>query len=307
MDMDINLHHLRVFHAVAGQRSFSKAAAALFISQPAVSKAIRELERQLDIPLIERGKSGRGMRLTEIGQALFDHASGIFALERAATEDIRARKGLARGNLTVGASTTIVSYWLPAYVAQFCREFPAIRLEVRVGNTTEISRELIECSIDIALVEGSVDDARIHVAPWREDELRIVVHPESALLKARKLDSERLSDEVWLLRETGSGTRDACERMLQAHGIRPARTLEIGSNEGIARSVAAGAGIALLPLRVVREMLMLGEVKAVRYPRGETLSRPLFLLQLKERPPSPLVQAFRAVLARPLESPVVRR
>ena len=106
--MSLNLHLLRVFFAVAEQRSFSRAAESLFISQPAVSRAVRELEHQVDLALIERGGGGakgrRGIRLTESGQALFEHARAIFAMERAASEDIRARVGLKRGTLAVGAS-----------------------------------------------------------------------------------------------------------------------------------------------------------------------------------------------------------
>ena len=124
----MNLHLLRIFAAVAEHRSFSRAASALFISQPAVSKAVRQLEHQLDLALMERGAGraggARGVRLTESGQALFEHARGIFALERAATEEVRARVGLQRGRLALGASTTVAGYWLPPYAAQFARQVP---------------------------------------------------------------------------------------------------------------------------------------------------------------------------------------
>src|SRR5438309_11871436 len=127
--MHINLHLLRIFCAVAEHKSFSRAADTLFVSQPAVSKAVRELERQLELPLLERGAAGaKGVRLTANGAALFDHGRGIFALERAAAEDIRARVGLKRGRLAVGASTTIAGYWLPPYAAAYRSE------ERRVGK-----------------------------------------------------------------------------------------------------------------------------------------------------------------------------
>ena len=151
----MNLHLLRIFAAVAEHRSFSRAASALFISQPAVSKAVRQLEQQLDLPLLERGAGGaRGVRLTESGQALFEHARGIFALERAATEEVRARVGLKQGRLGVGASTTIAGYWLPSYAAQFARQVPGAQLQIRVGNTQAVTAALIGCEIDLALVEG---------------------------------------------------------------------------------------------------------------------------------------------------------
>lgn len=294
MVMHINLHLLRIFFVVAEQQSFSRAAAALFISQPAASKAVRELERQLDLPLLERGAGGtKGMRLTESGRALFDHARGIFALERAAIEEVRARTGLQRGRLVVGASTTIAGYWLPPYLSRFLQQHPDTALDVRVGNTHEISRALIECEIDVALVEGAVADPRIEATHWQDDELRIIAPPHSALARKRRPGPALLNAETWLVREPGSGTREVSERIMQAHQIRPERRIELGSNEGIARAVAAGTGIAILPAQVVRELLATQALKIVRYPQpAEPWLRPLFMLQLKERPASPLLRAF---------------
>lgn len=296
----MNLHLLRVFFEVADKQSFSRAAEALFISQPAVSKAVRELEHQLSLPLIERGAGGnkgaRGIRLTESGQAMFDHARSIFALERAAIEDVRARIDLKRGQLIVGTSTTIAGYWLPAYVARFLQQFPSIQLKVHVGNTMEISEALIDCNIDVALVEGMVDDTRIIASHWRDDELRIIAHPDSGVARKRNPGAESLNQEVWLIREPGSGTREVSERMMHEHDIRPSRIIELGSNEGIARAVAAGLGVAMVPTLVARELLMLGEVKALRYPHAEPLLRPLFFLKLGERPLSPLARAFYEML-----------
>ena len=300
----MNLHLLRIFSAVAEHRSFSRAAAALFISQPAVSKAVRQLEHQLDLPLIERSIVGapglKGVRLTESGQALFEHARGIFALERAATEEVRARVGMKRGRLLVGASTTIAGYWLPPYAAEFARRFPAAQLHIRVGNTRMVSDAVIGCEIDLALVEGQVSDPRIAISHWRDDELQIVAHPHAA--RRRKHTREELSAQIWLLREPGSGTREVTDLMLRAERILPERTIEFGSNEGIARAVAAGLGIAMLPAQVVRELTHIGELRPLTLRTASpALTRPLLLLQLKERPASPLVRAFCELLGRTLE------
>lgn len=297
--MAMNLHLLRVFAAVAERRSFSRAAEALCISQPAVSKAVRALEHQLDLPLIER--AGKGVRLTDSGQALFEHARGIFALERAALEEVRARVGSQRGRLLVGASSTVAGYWLPPYIAALGRRFPAMQLQVRVGNTQAISRALIDCDIDMAVVEGAVSDERIEATHWRDDELRIITHPGNALAKRRRPGAVELGGQCWLLREPGSGTREVAEGLLAGQGIEPQRRLEFGSNEGIARAVAAGLGVALLPVRVAQELIAAGAVKALRYPQEAPLLRPLYLLQLKERPQSPLARAFHELLVRRLK------
>ncbi len=301
--MRMNLHHLRVFFTVAERGSFTRAALALHISQPAVSKAVRELEQQLDLPLVERGSAakggavqGGGVHLTESGQALFEHARGIFALEGAAIEEVRARVGRKRGLLTVGASTTVAGYWLPPYIARFLERHDSAQLRLQVGNTQAISRALVNCEIDVALVEGPVQDPRIEAVRWRDDELSLVASGTAALARRRVPGVAELAAQTWILRESGSGTREVAERILAALGVVPRRTVELGSNESIAQAVAAGAGVALVPLRVVRELRMLGTVKTLRSPKPVPLVRPLFLLHLRERPQSPLTRAFCEVI-----------
>jgi LysR family transcriptional regulator, transcriptional activator of the cysJI operon len=302
----MNLHLLRVFAAVAEQCSFSRAANALFISQPAVSKAVQQLEHQLDLSLIERGAGGprgaKGVRLTEAGQALFEHARGIFALERAAEEEVRARIGLRRGRLSIGASTTIAGYWLPAYAAEFTRQFPAVQLQIRVGNTQAVGQALIDCETDLALVEGQVHDARIAATHWRDDLLQIIAPRDGA--RARNPSIDELNAKVWLVREPGSGTREVTDRLLATLSIVPERTIEFGSNEGIARAVGAGMGVAMLPVRAVRELVRMGELRTLtpRHASSTALARPLLLLQLRERPSSALVRAFFELLNRVLEN-----
>lgn len=300
----MNLHLLRIFFAVAEQRSFSRAAETLFISQPAVSRAVRELERQLDLPLLERDAGRlREVRPTESGGALLEHARGIFALERAAAEDIRSRVGLKRGRLTVGASTTVAGYWLPPYMADFAAALPAIGLEIQVANTAAVSRALIECQMDLAVVEGVVDDPRIRVTHWRDEALTVIAHPRSALARKSRPALADLNAQVWLTREPGSGTREATERMAAACRITPERQIIFGSNEGIARAVARGLGVAMLPARVVIELSAAGAVTEIRLPSGPLPPRPLYLLQLQERPLSPPARAFIEVLERPLDEP----
>jgi DNA-binding transcriptional LysR family regulator len=293
----MNLHLLRIFLAVAERRSFSRAAEQLFISQPAVSKGVRALEAELDLSLIERGiGSVKGVRLTESGVALADHARGIFALERAATEEIRARVGLKRGRLLIGASTTVAGYWLAPYLKALMSLLPDIDVRVRMGNTDVIAQALIACDIDVALVEGVVSDARVDSEHWRDDPLQVVVHPQAEFLQRDRPRLRDLNEQVWLVREAGSGTHQVAERIMLENNIRPMRTIEIGSNEGIARAVAEGLGIAIVPQRVVRELTAIGEIRSLEFPELFVLTRPLFLLQLKERPMSPLVRAFCQVL-----------
>lgn len=292
----INLHLLRIFAAVVEQQSFSRAAEILFITQSAVSKAVRELEHQLDLPLIDRGPGGsrgvRGVRLTEGGQALYEHARGIFAMERIALEDVRERVGLRKGGLRIGASTTVAGYWLPAHIAAFARRHPDIGVELVVANTAQIAEAIINCEVDAAIVEGPVDDPRIDTRIWREEALVIIAPEDMGNPGNRRTSAAALSEQTWLLREPGSGTRRVAQEILRSHGITPRQQLAIGSNEAIARAVAAGAGVALLPSVVVEDLIAMRRVRALSMDQQVLFSRPLFRLELLNRRRSPALQAF---------------
>lgn len=294
----INLHLLRVFATVVEQQGFSRAAETMFITQSAVSKAVRELEHQLELPLIDRGPGGargvRGVRLTEGGQVLYEHARGIFAMERIALEDVRERVGLRKGELRIGASTTVAGYWLPVHVAAYARRHPDIRTRVMVANTAQIAQAIIDCTVDAAFVEGPVDDPRIDRRVWREEAL-VVIAPDDLAGSgsgSRLATAASLSEQTWLLREEGSGTRRVAERLLHAHGITPKHQVEIGSNEAIARAVAAGAGVAILPSVVVEDLIAMRRVRTLSLDGQAALSRRLYRLELLNRRRSPALEAF---------------
>ncbi|TJY63329.1 LysR family transcriptional regulator [Sinimarinibacterium sp. CAU 1509] len=288
-----------MFRVVVEQQSFSRAAAVLCVSQPAVSKGIRELESQLDLPLIDRGSGvaggARGIVLTDSGRALYEHARGIFAMERVALEDIRDRVELRRGRLRVGASTTVAAYCLSDAVSRFTRRHPQIEFELKVGNTDGISRLIQDGQIDVAFVEGQVDIAGVVATPWRQDPLQIVAAADAPLARAPR--AAALSAEPWLVREPGSGTRQAAEALLSALGVSPALRIEIGSNEAIAQAVACGAGIAVLPAVVVADLVAIGRVRVLKVPGPAQSVRPLYRLELNNRPRTPALTAFLQQIA----------
>lgn len=169
----MNLHGLRVFYTVATQRSFSLAAEALYISQPAVSKAVRELEHTIGLALVERAGKGKTIRLTEAGQALLEHATGIFAIEAAAEQDLKARAGLTRGQLNIGASTTVASYWLTHLLAQFNRAHPDIDITLNVANSSHIEQALLQNDIELGYVEGKIAHPLINCEHWKSESLSV--------------------------------------------------------------------------------------------------------------------------------------
>ena len=289
----MNLNALRVFYTVAKLQSFSGAAETLFISQPAVSKALKELEHQLSLKLIERATKGRKLALTEGGVALYEHARNIFAIEKTAIDDIKSRTGLKRGTIVIGTSTTIASYWLPPYLARFCSAYPNIKVEVKVENTEKIEHALLECSIDLALVEGTPTEKKIVPTHWQDDLMSVVTPPH---FKPSHNLNEWLSQQFWLLREPGSGTREMSVKMLEKQGIKVTNSMQLGSNEAIARSVAQGMGIAILPNVVTEDLVQLKKLKRLSQVKGEMLSRPLYQLHCLGRSSSHSAEVLKRIL-----------
>jgi len=292
--MTLNLHHLRVFARVAQEGGFTRAAQSLRLSQPAVSKAVRELERQTGVPLLER--AGRATRLTAAGEALYARARELFAVEQSAEEELRALRGLSGGVLRVGASTTVATYLLFPYLARFRQANPRVELQVSSANTRAIARALLERRLDIALVEGPVRHPQIDVVPWREDELVVISSPSHRFASKRSIRLDELAAEPLIVREPGSGTRKVAERALAARGVAPTVALQLGSTEAIKQAVAAGLGVAFVSRFAVEEQVTLGRIAAVRV-REEAVGRTLTELRLRGRSPGPATVAFRELLA----------
>jgi LysR family transcriptional regulator, transcriptional activator of the cysJI operon len=287
----MNLHLLKIYVCAVEENSFTKAAEQLGISQPAVSKAVRELEAQLDTLLLER--QGKYFKPNEAGQVLFDYGKSLFAMEREASEVLRAFKHLERGRLIVGASTTVASYWLAPYLKKFSDKHPGVDVQIVGANTENVAQLLLDCKVDVALVEGEVVDERIETRLWRTEEM-VAIAP-SFENGARKRELEQ---QLWILREQGSGSRNVAEQLLQNMGIQAQRTLEMNSNEAIIQAVAAGCGVGIVPKITARDQLALRRVKRFALGSGK-MERPLFRLRLPHRPLSNAALAFEALLGAP--------
>jgi DNA-binding transcriptional LysR family regulator len=292
--MTLNLHHLRLFSAVATHGSFSRAAAALRISQPAISKGIREFEDQVGTTLLERGATG--VRPTEAGRRLMEQAATLFAAERAAEEELDALRGLERGTLAVGASTTVATYLLPPLIGAFHRAHPGIELRLTSANTRSIAELLVQRELDVALVEGPTDDFQLVAEPWRQDEMILIAAPDHRLTKLPpEAVFRELEHEILLVREPGSGTREVVSAALAARGVRPRRSIEIGSTEPIKQMVAAGFGVAIVSAAAAADQVALGRLAVVR-PAGFTLQRTLMRLAVPRRRPSAAAAIFIRML-----------
>jgi len=289
----MNLHHLRLFAAVVEQGGFTNAARALHLSQPAISKSLNELERQLHVSLIERG--ARGVNLTEPGRALYARARELFGVERVAERELRELRGLKRGSLRVAASTTIATYMLPPVLGRFRLRHPSVRIRATSANTRSVLRLLLESRTDVALVEGPISHDAVDVVPWREDELVVIAHPDHPLAAQSDVGVEDLMLETVLVREPGSGTREVAERALALHGARLTRTMRLGGTEAIKQGVAAGLGIAIVSRAAAADQITLGRIAVVPV-RGLQIRRWLTQLKLRQRSDSAAARELRMLL-----------
>ncbi|HWW48649.1 MAG TPA: LysR family transcriptional regulator [Xanthobacteraceae bacterium] len=292
--MSLNLHLLRLFVTVVRTGSFSRAAEVLRISQPAISKGVRDFELQVGCRLLNRFP--KGVKPTPEGEALARHAEALFAVERSAEEELNALRGLNSGWLRVGASTTIATYMIAPFLGEFHRRHPGIDLQLVSANTRDIAGMILNHQIEIALVEGPVEDQALIAEPWQTDRLNLIVSPGHRFAAAAEpIDPGMLAEEILIVREPGSGTREVVAQALAAQGIAPVRTLEIGSTEAIKQVVAAGLGVSIVSSAAVADQLQLVRIRAVPM-RDLHIERTLWQLKIPGRFEVPAARAFEQLL-----------
>jgi DNA-binding transcriptional LysR family regulator len=290
----MNLHLLRVFAAVAQHNGVGAAARALRVSQPAVSRAVRELEEQVGLTLLER--TGRGIRLTSEGTDVYRQARDVFAAERMVEETIAGLKGIEHGSLHIGASTTIATYVLPGIVGAFARAHPGIAIELTSVHTRTLVDLLRNYELDVAIAEAAVDDDRIAVTRWATDEMVVICAPGHRLAATRAISAATLADELLILRELESGTRTIVDRALAAAGIIVRRSMSVDSTEVIKQLVANGLGVGIVSRVAVRDQLALRRLVTVDVT-GLHVTRPFNRLAVRGRVPSGAARSFLKMLA----------
>jgi LysR family transcriptional regulator, low CO2-responsive transcriptional regulator len=256
--MLINLHQLRIFQAVAQQRSYSRAAEALFLSQPGVSLQVKALEQSIGLPLFE--KVGRTLRLTEAGNELLNYSERIFALMDETQLVLEELSGARRGTVKVAASTTAGIYIVPPVLGGFHRQNPDVKLTLDVVNRFTVQERLLNNEVDLAVM-GLIEDTHdLEVAEFVPNELVVIASPRHRLAGKKNIPLEELSKEVFLLREAGSGTRTDVERHFLGKGVPVHVGMELRASGAIKQAVAADLGIAVMPLRALELELIVGRL-----------------------------------------------
>lgn len=301
----LTLRQLGIFSAVARLGTTTAAGDEIGLSQSAVSSAINELERLLAMRLFDR--AGRRLLLNDNGRSLLPRAlallDGALEIERSAQAGLAQQAPL----LKIGASTTIGNYVLPELLARYLRESSgapgaARQPQVVIGNTAEVCEAVAAFDLDVGLIEGPCHVPELNVAPWLHDEMLIVASASSAIAAAMQSAGDRnvpmrlLREQVWLLREHGSGTREATDQALLPQLLSYARSIELGSSEAIKHAAAAGLGVACLSAWVVQDLLAAGRLVVVR-TKMPGLTRQCHIVVHRKKYPTAALRSFVALVA----------
>jgi DNA-binding transcriptional LysR family regulator len=291
----VTLEQLRIFVAVAERGHMTRAAAALNLTQSAASAAVAALEARYGVKLFDR--VGRGLALSEAGAAFLPEAKAVLARAAAAAQALDDLVGLKRGRLTIHASQTIASYWLPRRLARFAEAHAGVTLDVHVGNTAQVARAVLEGEAELGFVEGRVEGGALVHRRLGADRLAVVAaanHPLAVGARAPSVADLLAAD--WVLREEGSGTRSEFERALAEAGMDPAALkvrLALPSNEAVLAAAASGEMLSAVSEIAAAPMIAAGRVTALAFGLPE---RAFELLTHKDRRRSRAGEAFLAMV-----------
>ncbi len=281
----MNIGQLGLFLAVVEEGSVTRGAERAAVSQPAVSRAVADLERALGTRLLDRGP--KGVTPTEAGRVLAEYAVQIFGLEREAEEAMADLRGLRTGRLTLGASTTVGDYLFPPVLARLLAEHPGLDLSMEVANTEAIQEGVAAGRYDVGFTEGAADATRFEVRRFAQDELVVVGPPGTA-------PDLPLDGAPFILREAGSGTRAVVEAALAEAGVTPRVLAALGSTAAIKGAVAEGMGLAVVSTLALRSELANGAL--ARVAPQFSIVRPLHRVRLAWRRESPALRALMRLL-----------
>jgi len=273
---------LQVFHSVARHLSFTKAAEALHMTQPAVTFQVRQLEEQFNTRLFDR--THNRISLTEAGDRVYHYAKQIFELYSRMEGEVRELTGGVSGVVILGASTTIAEYMLPSLLGAFKRKFPDVVIRLQVSNTEGIVAMVEDNAIDLGVVEGSVPNKSLAAEVFRIDKLVAVLPPEHVLAGSNSVPVADVLKYPFISREEGSGTREVTFDYLRGAGLEPADltlVMELGSPESIKGAIEAGMGISILSRSTIAKELRLGTLTGVEL--DPPLERPFFFIHQKQK------------------------
>lgn len=286
------LRQLKIFETVARNLSFSRAAAELHLTQPAVSMQVKQLEAHAGLPLFEQ--IGKKIYLTQAGQELYQRSLSVTDELRAAEEALNSLRGLEQGRLHIALVST-ATYFAPPLLARFLKAHPGVTLRLSINNRETVLAQLAANEIDLAVTGRPPQHPDTIAEAFAPHPHVIVAHPTHALADKRRIPLKRMAGETFLMREPGSGTRGLLERLFATHRLPLNVSMEMASNESIKQAVMAEMGIALLSLHTVGLELATGRLVTLQV-EGLPIVRDWYVIHLAQKRLSPVALALKEFL-----------
>lgn len=290
--LHITLRQLKVFESVARLLNFTRAAEELHLTQPAVSIQIKQLEDAVALPLFEQ--MGKRIYLTEAGQELFNYSRSISQQLADMELALDELKGVQRGKLNIAVVST-ANYFVPGLLARFTQRYPDITISLHVSNRENVLKQLADNLTDLAIMGQPPADIDISSESFVENPLVIIAPPDHPLCDQRQIPVQQLEQEIFLVREPGSGTRSAMERFFAQAKIRIHKGMEADTTEAIKQGIQAGMGLGIMSIHTIRLELETGRLKILNV-QGFPIMRNWYVVHRKNKRFSSISSAFKQFL-----------
>jgi DNA-binding transcriptional LysR family regulator len=286
--MDFNPAHLRTLQEIAKRGSFSRAADALRLTQPAVSLHIRQLEEAVGLPVLER--VGKRAFPTRAGEILIDHAARAFAELDAAAEAVRRLRGVVAGRIRLGTGATASIHLLPPLLRRLRVRYPDLELIVVTGNAPDMARAVAQNELDVAIVTLPVSPRHVVVSAVLHDPLLAIAPPGPRWRRRKPVTAAELAEHPLMLYESGGTIRRVIDAWFRRAGVSPHVAMELGNEEAIKKLVGAGLGLSIIPAIATRVEARAGTLVALRL--DPPLARRLGVIRRRDKPSSPALDVF---------------
>lgn len=287
--MNITLRQLSIFEMVAKHQSYTRAAEALFLTQPAISMQIKQLEEEVALPLFER--VGRSIYLTEAGEELRQYASRILQQLNEAEAVLEELRDGQHGRLKIAVATT-ASYFALKLLGDFYKRFPGANIVLDVTNRAGLLKHLDDNSSDMVIMGQPPEEIDVEAVAFLDNPLVVIAPPDHAMVGRKAVPAGEIQQETFILREHGSGTRIAMERFFEQQGYSISSVMEMSSNEAINQAVEAGLGLGIMS----RHALTAQAGPVILDVEGFPIQREWYLVHRKGKRLTALMQAFKTLV-----------
>lgn len=288
----MELRKLEVFCKVVELKSFTRAAAAVMLSQPTVSEHIRSLEDELGQKLVDR--LGRQVEPTPVGRLLYKYGVKILRLQEDALQAVEQYGGKLVGRIMIGSGTIPGTYILPGLIGKFREKYPSIKATLKISSSHTIVEEVLDGELEIGIVGARWSEKGLDYKETFSDSLAVVAAVDHPLAGRREVSISELVDEPFIFRESGSGTRKVTEQIFVDHGIKVSNlteVAEIGSTAAVLEAVRDGLGISILSTKAVERDVRAGTLVTIPI-KGVKMERPFYMIRRKNRELSPAASVF---------------